>query len=94
MAKIMSIATTLSKYPLIFLIKCYQWTVSPLLGHHCRFFPSCSHYALEAIETYGIVQGSYLGIKRILRCQPFCQGGIDAVPIPKTVEIVEKNCHD
>jgi putative membrane protein insertion efficiency factor len=64
-------------------VKIYQWTISPLLGHHCRFFPSCSQYMLEAIETYGIVRGLYLGSKRLLRCHPFCKGGVDLLPTEK-----------
>lgn len=68
------------------LIKIYQYTLSPLLGHHCRFFPTCSQYTLEALETYGIVAGSYLGLKRICRCHPLCQGGVDPLPDPKMKE--------
>lgn len=63
-----------------FLIKCYQYTLSPMMGHSCRFTPSCSHYALEAIERHGALKGSYLTIKRLLRCQPFAKAGYDPVP--------------
>lgn len=76
MAKI----TLKSCHPAILLIKGYQTAISPLLGHHCRFYPSCSQYMLEAIHTYGIVRGVWLGIKRVLKCHPFCQGGCDPVP--------------
>ncbi|MCW8927179.1 MAG: membrane protein insertion efficiency factor YidD [Xanthomonadales bacterium] len=62
------------------LIRLYQLTLSPLLGQHCRFTPSCSQYTSEAIRKYGAAKGSWLGIKRILRCQPFCEGGHDPVP--------------
>ena len=68
----------LKKLCLIF-IRLYQIMLSPLLSGHCRFFPTCSQYVLEAIETYGIVRGILMGLKRILKCQPFCQGGIDPV---------------
>jgi putative membrane protein insertion efficiency factor len=62
------------------LIRVYQRTLSPLLGAKCRFHPSCSRYTYEAIEVHGAVKGSWLGIKRIGRCQPFHEGGFDPVP--------------
>ena len=61
-------------------IKGYQYAISPFLGNHCRFSPSCSNYALEAIETYGLIKGSLLGIKRIGKCHPWHPGGYDPVP--------------
>ena len=64
---------------LIFLIKAYRLLLSPWLGMHCRFSPTCSSYAIEAITTYGGVKGSYMAIKRILRCHPFAAGGYDPV---------------
>jgi len=65
-------------------IRAYRRFVSPLLPHACRFYPSCSHYALEAIEKHGILRGGWLVAKRLLRCQPLCPGGFDPVPEPKT----------
>lgn len=62
------------------LIRCYQLLIAPLLGNHCRFVPSCSAYAYEAIEKYGVFKGIRLGCQRLLRCHPFHQGGIDPVP--------------
>lgn len=62
------------------LIRAYQLTLSPFLGSHCRFTPSCSRYASEAIEKHGAARGSWLALRRILRCHPFCQGGFDPVP--------------
>jgi len=62
------------------LIRGYQRWISPMLGPHCRFTPSCSQYAFEAIERYGAIKGSWLAIKRLLRCQPLCKGGHDPVP--------------
>ena len=62
------------------LIRIYQWTLSPVLGRWCRFQPSCSHYAVEAIEKHGSLRGSWLAIKRVCRCQPFCKAGYDPVP--------------
>lgn len=62
------------------LIKAYQLCLSPWLGRQCRFQPTCSHYALEAIETYGAYRGSLLTIKRICRCHPWQPGGYDPLP--------------
>jgi len=62
------------------LITLYQHTLSPLLGSSCRFTPSCSRYAHEAIGMHGFFRGSWLGIKRIGRCHPFHEGGYDPVP--------------
>ncbi|EPC04420.1 hypothetical protein L861_03600 [Litchfieldella anticariensis FP35 = DSM 16096] len=73
-------AAKLLSWPLIILIKVYQYTVSPLLGPRCRFWPSCSHYALEAIHTHGPLKGGWLALKRILKCHPWHPGGIDLVP--------------
>jgi conserved hypothetical protein YidD len=65
---------------LIWLIKKYQNT--PLSSHSmCKFIPTCSNYAIQAINEYGSLKGSYLSIKRIIRCNPFSKGGIDLVPI-------------
>lgn len=65
---------------LIGLIRLYQWTISPLLGSPCRFYPSCSVYAVEAISKYGVVKGSILTVKRLGKCHPFHPGGYDPVP--------------
>ncbi|MBN2246880.1 MAG: membrane protein insertion efficiency factor YidD [Candidatus Aminicenantes bacterium] len=62
------------------LIRGYKKYISPLLGQHCRFYPTCSQYTLEAIEKYGLAKGFFLGAKRILKCHPFHPGGIDPVP--------------
>ncbi|MFO1351216.1 MAG: membrane protein insertion efficiency factor YidD [Gammaproteobacteria bacterium] len=67
---------------LIVLIKIYRLLLSPWLGSHCRFFPSCSQYAIEAIETHGAGRGLELAIRRLLRCHPWCPGGVDLVPGP------------
>ena len=63
-----------------FLIRLYQWTVSPLLGPRCRFYPSCSHYALGAIERFGVLRGGWLAARRLGRCHPWQPGGFDPVP--------------
>jgi uncharacterized protein len=62
------------------LIRVYQWTLSPMLGARCRFYPSCSCYAHEAIERHGALRGAWLAAKRVLRCHPFSPGGYDPVP--------------
>jgi hypothetical protein len=62
------------------LIKCYQIFLSPVLGPACRFIPTCSEYAYQAIETHGLLRGGLMAIKRILRCHPFNPGGFDPVP--------------
>lgn len=61
-------------------IRVYQRTLSPLLGPRCRFHPSCSHYAIEAIERFGALRGTGLALKRIARCHPLNAGGHDPVP--------------
>jgi len=63
------------------LIRFYQRFISPMLGSSCRFYPTCSQYALEAFQEYGAIKAFYLTIKRLLRCQPFCKGGVDPLPI-------------
>ena len=65
---------------LIGLLRAYQYAVSPLLGRSCRFFPTCSDYAVEAIGRYGAIKGSYLAVRRVLRCHPWHPGGYDPVP--------------
>ena len=66
---------------IIFLIRCYQKYLSPLKRYsHCKYIPTCSQYAIEAIEKYGVFKGSALACWRILRCNPFSKGGIDPVP--------------
>ena len=64
---------------MIFLIRFYQLFISPLLGNNCRYYPSCSQYAIEAIEKKGIVSGSWMAVKRICRCHPWHDGGYDPV---------------
>ena len=65
------------KIVLIKLVKAYQRFISPLFAPRCRFYPTCSNYFLQAVEKYGAIKGSMLGIKRILRCHPFSKGGYD-----------------
>ena len=68
------------KQILIVLIKGYQIAFSSFFGQQCRFTPSCSHYAIESLQTHGALKGLWLTVKRLLRCQPWCVGGHDPVP--------------
>ena len=64
----------------VFPIKIYQKLISPFLGSSCRFTPTCSHYAIEVIDKFGIIKGTFLSIKRILKCNPFGSSGYDPIP--------------
>jgi putative membrane protein insertion efficiency factor len=68
--------------PFLLLIRIYQLVVSPWTGASCRFSPSCSTYAYQAIETHGVVRGCALAARRLLRCHPWNPGGLDPVPPP------------
>ena len=65
---------------MLFLIRLYRRYISPMLGPHCRYTPTCSQYAIEAIKKYGALKGGWLALRRILRCHPFHPGGYDPVP--------------
>lgn len=67
-------------YLLIKLIRFYQITLSVFLGQHCRFSPTCSNYAIEALQRHGVVKGTILSSKRICKCHPWSAGGVDEVP--------------
>ena len=68
------------RFVLKILIRVYQVALSPLLGPNCRYYPTCSQYAIDAIETHGSLRGTWLSIKRISRCHPWHEGGFDPVP--------------
>jgi uncharacterized protein len=68
------------KWLLIGLLRAYRFAVSPMYGQVCRYYPSCSAYALEAVETHGAIRGSWLAARRLLRCHPWAPGGVDHVP--------------
>lgn len=76
--KIIKIIFSIPKDIEILLIKLYQKLISPMLGNHrCIFYPTCSEYTKQAVDKYGIIKGNMLGIKRILKCNPFSKGGVD-----------------
>ncbi|MGA1206561.1 MAG: membrane protein insertion efficiency factor YidD [Gammaproteobacteria bacterium] len=66
--------------PIIAIIRLYRYFVSPLLPPSCRFTPTCSEYAIEALQQYGVIKGCWLSARRLLRCHPGCSGGYDPVP--------------
>lgn len=68
------------RYLLIGLIRGYQFVISPLIGPRCRFIPTCSNYAIEALKVHGVAKGSWLTFKRLLKCHPLHGGGFDPVP--------------
>ena len=65
---------------LIWIVKAYQMVLSPFFGQQCRFYPTCSQYAVEAIQKHGALLGSYYTVRRLLRCHPWCDGGHDPIP--------------
>jgi putative membrane protein insertion efficiency factor len=76
------------------LIRIYQWTVSPLLGPRCRFYPSCSQYALEAVQRFGVLKGGWLAVVRVGRCHPWQLGGFDPVPEAPRSLVKTSHTHD
>jgi uncharacterized protein len=62
------------------LIRVYRYALSPMLGANCRFTPSCSEYSLQALERHGLLRGGGLALRRVVRCNPWCEGGYDPVP--------------
>lgn len=79
------------KYILRWIVRGYQLFISPVFPSNCRFYPTCSHYAMEALEKHGAIKGTWLGLRRIGRCHPWNEGGVDLVPEPKTSK---KNAHN
>ena len=71
---------TVAARGLIFVVRVYQAVGRPFLGGHCRFYPTCSDYSIEAYERHGAWRGTWLTLRRLLRCQPFRRGGLDPVP--------------
>ena len=78
-ADAMRTAARLPAAGVIFLVRLYQVTLSPLLGGQCRFQPTCSYYVIEAVGRHGLLAGGWMGLRRLLRCHPFSRGGYDPV---------------
>ena len=72
------------KYLLIGVLRLYRAVISPLYGQVCRYYPTCSAYALEAVQVHGSVRGSWLAVRRVGRCHPWAEGGVDHVPPEKS----------
>jgi len=72
--------SAVAKRILTMLVRAYQLIVSPLLGDNCRFQPTCSHYMIGAIDRFGAVKGTWLGLRRLSRCHPWHEGGLDPIP--------------
>jgi putative membrane protein insertion efficiency factor len=79
-ATVVRVAVRLPQYAVMGLIKGYQLVISPLLGPSCKYYPSCSHYGLEAVRRHGALRGSVMAGWRVLRCNPWSNGGVDEVP--------------
>ena len=84
------------KWLLIKIIHIYRYLLSPWVGNQCRFYPTCSNYAEQAIKEHGSIKGGYLMLRRLIKCQPWHEGGIDNVPPLKisSDSLVTKNSHD
>lgn len=82
------------KYVLIGLLKAYRLVISPLYGNVCRYYPSCSAYALIAVQTHGAARGSWLAARRLLRCHPWARGGYDPVPGTEMPDHDHQHAHE
>ncbi len=80
MNRLVTLFTAVISNTIIFIIKLYRSIISPILPRSCRFYPTCSRYAIDALQTHGVIKGTYLSAKRIVRCNPFNSGGFDPVP--------------
>src|SRR5690606_2321829 len=83
-----------SALPLVWLVQLYQRTLSPLLGPVCRYYPSCSAYSVTALERFGPLRGSWLTVRRLVRCNPFSRGGVDHVPARADRAAGARHTHD
>jgi uncharacterized protein len=80
--RLIGLCSSAAARSLIAAIQAYRIALSPFVGHHCRFHPSCSHYAMECIRLHGALRGTLLTMRRLLKCHPWHEGGIDHVPQP------------
>ncbi len=82
MRRIMSYLILIPRNVCVGILKVYRAIISPLYGDVCRYYPSCSHYAMQAIQYHGVFRGVWFGTKRLARCHPWAEGGIDDIPAP------------
>ena len=80
MKSVMAFAVLLPRNLVVLILRLYRVVISPIYGDVCRYYPSCSSYALQAIQRFGVVRGSWMGTRRIARCHPWAAGGVDDVP--------------
>lgn len=80
MNRALALIPLLPRNLVVLFLKGYRTVISPLYGDVCRYYPSCSHYALQAVQQHGVFKGAWLGSRRIARCHPWAEGGIDDVP--------------
>jgi hypothetical protein len=90
MNSILNLLTRLPQTALMGMVKGYRLLISPALGSSCRFEPSCSAYSLQALSQHGAAMGSYLTLRRLVRCQPWCDGGHDPVPPPQSASFFSR----
>lgn len=90
MSRILTILLRLPQKVLMGLVMAYRLLISPSLGSNCRFEPSCSAYSLQALRQHGAATGSYLTLRRLARCHPWCDGGHDPVPPPQSVSFFSR----
>lgn len=83
-----------SVWPLVVLVRVYQGVLSPIVGRQCRYVPTCSNYAIDALNEFGPVRGSWLAFRRVLRCHPFARGGYDPAPIRGSGRFVDESVRD
>ena len=83
------------KMLLVWILRGYQILLSPMLGQRCRFYPTCSNYAIDALRTHGAARGSLLAARRVCKCHPWNEGGVDLVPPPhdKHLSTTASGCH-
>ncbi len=82
MKRTMSFLLLVPRNICVAILKVYRAVISPLYGDVCRYYPSCSHYTMQAIQFHGVIRGVWLGTRRIARCHPWAEGGIDDIPAP------------
>ena len=80
-----------SRNAVLYLLRGYKWALSPMLSPACRYVPTCSDYAMEAVDRYGVLRGGLMAARRVLRCHPFVQGGYDPVVVRSEALKTERN---